>query len=73
MKVYSVQESDFYTEEYDTTKIKKLFLSYDAAVKYVKDKYNIVIEKLGDFELYIEDDEDIGEVFVGVIEMEVEE
>lgn len=71
MIIFAVQEIDFYTEEYDNEKIRKLFLNLDDAIKYVKTTYDIEISNVNTCETYIEDDEERGEISVGIYEMNV--
>lgn len=71
MIIYAVQEIDFYTEEYDNQKIRKLFLNLDDALNYVKTTYDIKITNVNTCKTYIENDEERGEVSVCIYEMSV--
>lgn len=66
MMIFVVEKSHFYTEEYDLTDVVMYFDSLEKAKKYVLDTYDITISELGEFEILEADDDDLGEIHIGI-------
>lgn len=72
MKIYAVQRIDFYASEHEHNDYHYFSTSFDKAQDYVQKKYQITINEL-DEEVMYDDDYEIGERFVKIIEIEVDE
>lgn len=70
MEIFSVEKSTFYTEEYSLSDIVVMFDSFEKAVKYVQDEFKVTIGEVGEFE-QISDDEELGEIYIGIVLREV--
>lgn len=70
MEIFSVEKSTFYTEEYSLSDIVVIFDSFEKAVKYVQDEFKVTIGEVGEFE-QISDDEELGEIYIGIVLREV--